>query len=407
MPAIDQGYQYDIVVKKEATLGVAPGASGARVLRRTSAMLNLKRARVASNEKRESFQVADSRHGSESVEGTIAQELYNGGATELFEVLLMRDFAAVTAIAAGVGTEFSCASGVLSRASGSMATAGLRNGMVVRFTGLGTNLANRNWLVSGMAQDGLSCTITPVDGGAAAADFTSDSSGSLVIPGKRTFIPNSGHLLQSLAIERRNRVRDTSELSLGCKVTTLGLKMGVNAMVTLDWGIIGLSQTDSSGGSSPYYTSPATPGFGRAFSSAKGLLMLNGELVAVATGVSLDFANGAATFPVVFSQTSPDVPLGRALTVTGQVTAARVDATLRSLFRNESEFRMTMVLEAPAVAGTAPEFIAFDLPRCKVNSSDEDDPDGSVIQTLAIEALEIASGVGVDGTTIAVQDSSL
>lgn len=404
---VAQGAHRDFIIKAESTFGVKPSTGDARVLRRVQGQLNLRKETITSNEKRQDFQVADSRHGTQRVEGSLDQELWNGGATELWETLLMRDFAAVTTIDAGASdAQIAATSSVISRAAGSFAAAGLRVGMVVRFTGMGTNAANRNWLIVGMAADGLSFTVAPVDGGADLADWAADASGSIVIPGKRTYIPTTGHTVKTLCIEESNRLLDVSKVNTGLKVSSLGLRISPNGMVTLTWGLIGLDQEELTGGSAPYFVSPAGPGLGRAFASTAGLIYIDGAVASVVTGLQLDLANGASTLPVVFKKTSPDIPLGRALTARGQLTAAIKDRTFNGLFRNETEVRATMVMEAPNPGG-APHFFAIDLGRVKSNTQDEDDPDGPIMETVAIEALLAFAATGIDATTIAVQDSSL
>lgn len=404
---VAQGAHRDFIIKKEATFGVAPSTDAARVLRRTQGVLNLRKETIQSAEKRADFQVADSRHGTQRVEGNMSQELSNGSSTELFELLMMRDFAAVATINAGAtDAQIAATSSVISRGASSFATDGIRVGMVVRFTGMGTNAANRNWLVTAMAVDGLSFTVAPVDGGAALADWAADSTGTIVIPGKRTYIPLTGHTSQSLCIEESNRRLDVSKINTGVKVSSLGIRVSPNGMVTLEWGLIGLDQSEVSGSEAPFYVSPTGPGVGRTMASTAGIIVVGGTVQAVLTGLQLDLANGASTLPVIFSKTSPDIPLGRALTVRGQMTAAVKDRTFNAALRNESEVRVSVVLEAPNPGG-APHFMAIDLGRVKINTQDEDDPDGPIMETVGIEALLASAATGIDATTIAIQDSSL
>ena len=75
--SIGLGVNKRVAYKKETagTPNVAPGATGAQIIRRVESTFNLRKQTYQSEEIRTDYQLADFRHGSRSVEATLRGEL--------------------------------------------------------------------------------------------------------------------------------------------------------------------------------------------------------------------------------------------------------------------------------------------------------------------------------------------
>lgn len=393
--------------KKESTFATPAGASSAQVARRTALNLNLTKTPIESQEKRTDFQRADVRHGSRMVDGSLDGELICGVWQEFWAALVRRDFSAVTDITFSTGDGVTISSGVVTRAAGggeSFLTDGIRAGMVVRFTNLSaTGNNSRNFLVTAVTATTL--TLAVIDGGAAIADIGSaDESCSLTVPGKRSYVPLTGHTSDSFNVEDYMADADVARLYIGCRIVGASLRMQPNGMVTISWRIMGVDQNIYETSAAPYFTSPTDAGVDTVLEAALGYVRLNGSQIAVVTGVNIDIDLGAANTPVVGSNVSPDIFYGRAITVRGQLSAYITNNAYLTAFRDETEMELFLQFQEP---GSEPrDFFSIFLPRVKLMSAAADDPDTVVTQTLDFEALLKATTSGYDSTTIVIQDSA-
>ena len=94
---IATGVAKSLRYKAESSWGVAPGASGAQLLRRSSFVPNLKKGTYESDEIATHLQRQDFRHGVRSVEATLAGPLSAGTWKDFLAAAVRRAFAAVTA----------------------------------------------------------------------------------------------------------------------------------------------------------------------------------------------------------------------------------------------------------------------------------------------------------------------
>ena len=96
MCAMASGIEKKVVLAPQATKGTCPAATlpTAQYLRRVTSSLNVTKETYQSNEMRADRQIADFRHGVQSVEGSIAGELSPGTYWRLMAAILRRDFSA-------------------------------------------------------------------------------------------------------------------------------------------------------------------------------------------------------------------------------------------------------------------------------------------------------------------------
>lgn len=403
-----QGSTTDFRYKKESTSNTEESGAGGTILRRVTGQLNLAKPEVLSQEKRDDFQELEQNHGTRSVNWNLATELFAGDYEEFLAAGLRRDFDAVTTISASSGDGFSVSGGTITRQAGgseSFITDGLRQGMIFRFDAMTESGINQRNMRITSAVTATTFDAVAVDGGAALADSADAEGASIQIPGKKTFIPLTGHTEDTFTIERHDSAIDSSDIGRGCKVGTIDWGYQPDQPPSLAFGGIGIDRRTVTGASAPSLTSPTAAGTGLLCSSGIGVARLNGSVVAVITGFNLNLNNGLSNRAVAFANTSPDIYFGRAAQVTGTINALVEGATLSDLFDDETELALEFFVEAP---GSNPKtFFSMFMPRVKLNSADVDDPDTAKVMTMNFRALRPRSGTGLELSSLFIQDSAI
>jgi len=388
-------------IKKESTWGTAPGASSAQLLRRVSSDIDLRKQTYESNEIRTDYQVSDMRHGVRSVEGRISGELSPLTYQLLMVGLLRKAWAAtssmtgLTITVAGSGPTWT-----LTRSAGSFLTDGVKVGDVIRPTAAlaAANLIN-------LVVVNLTATVATVVvlNGATLTTEGPIAAVTIAVPGKRVWVPTTGHTDDSFAIEHWFSDIAQSELFLGCKLQSGAFSLPATGMATAEFSFLGKDVTT---GTAEYYTSPTAQTTSGVLAAVNGVLRYGAGKVANITALNFTVDGGMSAQPVVGSNTYPDVFEGR-VKVSGQFTAYFEDATYRDAFLNETEASITVVL-ATGTGGTA-DFLAVTLPRIKIGGTTKSDGgEGGVIQTVPFTALFNGSGgagINSEQTTVLIQDS--
>lgn len=406
--AISEGSSTYFAYKLEQTANTEESGSGGQILRRVTGTLNLTKAEVASAEKRDDFQEVNVNHGIRSVDWNIAGEAFIGDYHEFEEALLRRDYAAISDITASSGDGFTIASGVLTRAAGgaeSFIDDGLYEGLVINLSGMtGSGNNNRNLRITAMTATTL--TLAEVDGGAAIVDDASaNESATISVPGQATYIPSSAHTSKTFTLERHDRNTDTSDVARGCKVGSMELSVTPNSPIGQTISGIGIDRRSISGSDAPLLTSPTAAGAGASASAGIGRLRIGGTSIAVVTSLTLNADTGVNAADVAFANTSPDIFYGRAAEITGTIVFFREDNTVVDVFDNETEVTLDFYIAAP---GSEPRaFKSVYMKRVKLNSADQDDPDGPSAVTASFRALKPSTATGVNETTIILQDSAV
>jgi hypothetical protein len=370
--------------------------------------LDLVKQEITSAEKRTDFQEVNVVHGTRSVNWSINSELFGADYEMLFAALCRKNFAAIADVdETTTSDEFTISSGVLTRGNGSASfiTDGLYEGLIVRLTGMNTaGNNNRNFRITSMTATTL--TLAAVDGGDAVAnDSGGGGSASITVPGEYTFIPETAHTSDTFTIEKHETKTDTSHIARGCKVGAAELSVQPDQSVSLSFSGLGIDRRSLSAVSAPVLTSPTAAGTGPAMSAGIGFIRVGGSSVGCITGLTLNLDLGVNNSPAIFANTSCELFYGRAVQVTGSFTALKDGITLSDYFDNETEVTLDFMIEAP---GSAPKaFYNLYLKRVKLNSADEDDPDGPTIQTFSFRATKPEAVTGVNSTALLFQDSSI
>lgn len=403
---IAAGVYKKISVKRQADLGVKSpaGAAGtARYLRRVTSTLDLKKATYQSEEILASQQVRDMRHGVRSVAGSISGELSIGGYQQFFESVLRQNVVAAATTGA-LATIAANAAGTFTRTGGSYITDGFKIGDVVRVSGYTTTgVANNAKNAIIIALTATVMTLRALDGSAFATKAAGDNV-TIAVVGKKTFVPQANHARHYYTIEHWFSDVAQSEQFSDCIIGGANISLPATGMAKVEFPIMGL---DMQTGVAEYFTTPANAATGAIVAAVNGVLVVNGNVVAVITGLEIKInGNYSAIGGIVGSNVDPDILPG-VVAVDGSVSALFLDATLRDLFLSEGEASIAVALTGSNAANA--DFIAFNMPRCKFTDATKDDGKGVLTQTLPFVALEnVAGGAGqaTEATTISIQDST-
>lgn len=408
--AIASGVQTILGVKKETTAGTIAGASGAQLLRRTTASLDVVKETYESQEKVSHFQVSDFRHGVRRVQGTLDGELSPASYAPLMAAVLRKDFAsgattgAITTVAAAAGPP-----GTFTRSSGSFLTDGFKVGDIVRWTGWSTTATDnnsRNYRITA-----LTATVMTVGTAATGASGqpeevdakTAGDSVTCTVVGKKSFIPTSSHTSDAYTIEKWFPDIAQSERYVGCQFGSMRLSLPATGLATVSFGVLGRSLET---GTSAYFTSPTAATTTGITAAVNGRIRAGGADVATVTGAEITLDLGLSSSAVVGSNTVPGISYGRSR-VSGQITAFFENATLRDAYLNETEVGIQILLTTSS--GIAADFLAINVNRVKFGGASKSDPDTEIVQTLPFTALLDTAGgaaAATDQSTLVIQDSA-
>ena len=403
--ALQQNVATDIRYVVESTFGTAPAASTAvQSIRRVSSTLALTKQTYASQEVRSDRQIADFRHGTRSVTGDITGELSPATYADFQAAWCRNTWAAVTTVTqatAGMSAAtLTVASGTTITAStGSWITSGLTVGMVIR---LGAGFSAGNQAKGNLRIISLTATVLTVD-----KTLTGEgplSTYNISIPGKRVQVPSSGFVTPSYAIEVNYPDVDLSDLYTGCRVGRVQLNMPSSGMATTVIGFMGQDGQSLSGAAAPYFTGTVTaPTSTGILAAVNGSLVVGGVAIAVVTGMEITGDLSPSNQPVVGSNVTPEIFLGRA-NITGNMTALLQDNVLISDFINETEISIMLSMNVDSTAGS--DFFSIVLPRVKLGSATvQRQGEGGIPVSFSFQALKKPTTAGYDATSIVFQDS--
>lgn len=393
---------------------IAPaGAAGSsRYVRRVTSTMDLVKATYQSNEVNESQQVRDFRHGVKSTAGTLTGELSVGGYQVPLEGVLRQ--LAVGAVTTGAIATITAAggarTGTFTRVGGSFLTDGFKIGDVVRpsgFTTTGVNNNGRNYLITALTATVMTVISVGADGLVNAK--ASGDNVTIVAPGKKIWVPATGQIKDYVTLEHWHSDIGVSEVFPDVVFTGANIGLPPSGMATIELPMMGIDMNPVGvAGNAQYFTNPAASPTGGILAAVNGLLIIDGVVVGLLTGLTINIAGGHA-YPdqngVVGSNLHADISPG-VLGVSGQATVLFQDAVLRDKFVNETECSIVAVLTADATAGS--EFSSFVMSRVKFGGASKDDTPTGITLTMPFTALEnMAGGAALPNlqTTISVQDS--
>lgn len=397
-----------IAQNAEANIATDPGASGGKILRRVSASLALRKNTRGSPEVLPSRQLRGFRHTTRWADGNIAGVLSPGTYGDFVEAAARGTSAAVLGSPITQATLTSLAAdntlSTLTVAAGDPVAAGLTIGAIINITGLtGAGIPNNNVRFVIVGFSGASNRTMQVF--PAPTTHTALTTFSIATPGKSVIVPSSGHVKRRVAIERLDTDLARTRLFTEGRVTGFAMSIPPDDNATFTANITARNRRTLTGGSSPYFTSPAAATVTDLVNGLNGALFIGGTAQGVITGINLNFAMPVDA-PYVVGQTFvPDILLGTA-NLSGDFTALVDDVdAITSAFENETEISLLVMLTAGTSTADA---ISIYIPRVKVSGADENaQGEGSQVISGQFQAMEyLGAAVGVTPTTFRYTDTA-
>jgi len=157
---------------------------------------------------------------------------------------------------------------------------------------------------------------------------------------------------------------DQARVFTGMSVSTMGISLAPNQMVTTTFGMVGKDMTISGTEKTQDAASGAAP-----FDAYSGDISIGnvgaGSAVAIVTGLDFTLSNSFAPTFVIGDDSAPSLEYGRA-EVEGTLTAYFEDASLINRFLNETETEIEVSVDDP----TGGNSYTFLFPKVKINSAD-------------------------------------
>lgn len=378
--------------KKEAVFGQLPGATGAREFRRISDGIALKKNKIQSNAIQSNAQRPMARHGGRTVDGSVNFEFALGSIEDLLASVVRRDWTTVTPLA-GLTVTASATVPNFVRSTGSWLTDGLAAGMLVKFTGFTSGAAANN----GKLYTIIGLTATDLNVAEVVAPAASAAAIGLTVPGKITYIPETGHTNDSYMIEKWYSAVSESLRFTGQRVASVKFGLNADDKVTAEVAFMG---QDRKKDVTAYYTTPAAPGGGDMLVTPSGLVVINGVATKVCTNFTLDINGNATVGKVVGSNVTPDV-FQDMIDVTGQISVYYESGTMDDYFDQEQQISLINRLDD----GIGGAFVMA-MPAVKVFGGSESG-DKEIIRQYDYVAGPNAAGSGAGKSTILLQDTTL
>lgn len=157
---------------------------------------------------------------------------------------------------------------------------------------------------------------------------------------------------------------DQARLFTGMTVSTMGISLAPNQMVTTTFGMVGKDMSLSATQKTQTAASGAAP-----FDAYSGDVAIgnvaSSTAVAIVTGIDFTLNNSFAPTFVVGDSSAPSLEYGRA-EIEGTFTAYFEDLALINRFLNETETELSVSVNDP----TGTNAYTFLFPRIKINSAD-------------------------------------
>ena len=159
---------------------------------------------------------------------------------------------------------------------------------------------------------------------------------------------------------------DQARLFTGMTVSTLGVSIAPNQMVTTTFGMVGKDMTISQTQKTQTANSGASPYDAYSGSVSVGDTGGSPSASTIVTAVDFNINNSFAPTFVVGSDSAPQLEVGRA-EIEGNMSIYFEDAAMINRFINETETELQVVVGDNA---STPNTLTFNFPRVKINSAD-------------------------------------
>jgi hypothetical protein len=381
-----------VIRKKETAFGVLPAAAGAREFRKVSDSIALKKNKIQSAAIQTNAQRPMARHGGRTVDGNIGVELALGLIDSELASVVRRDWTAVAPLT-GLTVTANVGAPNFVRSAGSWITDGLALGMLVKFTGFTAGAAANN----GKLYTVIALTATEITVAESVVAATNAAAIGLAVPGKITYIPETGHTNDSYAIEKWYSAVSESYRFTGQRVASINIGLAADDKVSAEIAYMGQDRKKEV---TQYFTNPAAPGGGDMLVTPSGLAIINGKATKVCTNFSLDINGNASVGKVVGANVTPDVFMDM-IDVSGQISVYYENGEMDDYFDQEQAISLVNRLDD----GIGGAFVIA-MPYVKVFGGGESG-DKEIIRQYDYTAGPNAAGSGAGKSTILLQDTTL
>ena len=187
---------------------------------------------------------------------------------------------------------------------------------------------------------------------------------------------------------------DQARLFTGMTVSSMGISLAPNQMVTTTFGMVGKDMTigavqktqDAASGAAPFDAYSGDIAIGNVGSSSA---------TGIVTGLDFTLTNSFAPTFVIGDDSAPSLEYGRA-EIEGTLTAYFEDAALITRFLSEVESELEVSVDDPTGANA----YTFLFPRIKINSADVgvDGPTSRIINMSFVALYDAAEGTNLSIT---------
>ena len=187
---------------------------------------------------------------------------------------------------------------------------------------------------------------------------------------------------------------DQARLFTGMTVSSMGVSLAPNQMVTTTFGMVGKDMTIGAVQKTQTAASGAAP-----FDAYSGDIAIgnvaSSSAVAIVTGLDFTLTNSFAPTFVIGDDSAPSLEYGRA-DIEGTLTAYFEDASLINRFLNETESELEVSVNDP----TGSNAYTFLFPRIKINSADVgvDGPTSRIISMSFVALYDATEGTNLSIT---------
>lgn len=395
------GHNLLVAYKAESTFNTPASGAGGTIFRPNAGPgLKLARPSVRSNEIRADGKTSMGRLGSKSVAGSYSADLSVGTFDPLLEAIFRGTYVPAVAITFATMTSITTQAGppsTITAAAGSWITQGVRVGDVIRLSGHST-AANNSKNLRVTAVTALILTVAD----ALITDAGADTTGTLTIQKKLT--QPSTPTRRSFTFEEYNSDIDLTKIATGCRISSLKMTGGPDAMALAEFGIVGADLAPLSSGSSPTFSSPTLSGsIGLTWIDA--LIRIGGADRLNLTAFELMMDMSAKGLPVIGSVVTPDV-FENNLDVSGSFTTTVQDLIDFTNYATEIEFEFMALLVEPEAEPK--DNISLFSARCKASGYDDQlGQDGAKLVTIPFMVGTKGAGVsGYDDTMVSLTTSA-
>jgi hypothetical protein len=400
--AVAQGINKQIIIAPQSALGT-PASTGGQIKRRRTGSFSLTRDTYENDEitshQQSTGATAGMRRASGRIDGLLSPATY---APDIAAVL-RKDFVA-TAPITGVSVTIT-GSGptyTLTRAAGSFLADGIKAGDVIRLSAGALNAANiaKNLHIISV-NSATSLTVKPLNGSAMAADNAVTGT-TVIVVGKKTLAPLTGHTNKYFTVEEWYPDVPSSELFTDVKVGAIRIGMPASGNATISIDYVALNRLL---GTSQVLTSPAAETTTPVVAAVSAVIMVGNTAVPV-TGLELTIDPTITPSEAeAGSNFASDINRGT-IKVSGSFTAKFRNQTLMALYDAQTPTSLSAVI-AENDAATA-DFVGFTIGRLKIMGDAPNDGQAETIRTYPFTAEINGAGgptLAYDKTIISVQDS--